>query len=344
MIVRPLVFPVLLVLLAGCGKKPARPTHRPDVPLSSLRVATSTVALEEVPTITEVTGTIQAVERAQLAAKLMGAIEEMPVVLGQRVRAGEVLVKIAAGEVSARALQARTQLGAARRELERERGLAATGASAKESVLSFEDRVAAAEAQLREAEAVLAYAVIRAPFDGVVVRKPANVGDLAAPGMSLLEVHGADRFEIEAAVPETAAVRVRVGDSVGATVSATNVSFSGRIAEVSSAADVQARAITIKVAVPTGTPVHSGQFTRLRLAGAPRKAILIPRSALTWVGQMERVFTVGPDRRAGLRLVRSGGTFDNRVEILAGLGPDDRIIVTPAVQLRDGQPVAEEQR
>jgi multidrug efflux system membrane fusion protein len=56
-------------------------------------------------------------------------------------------------------------------------------------------------------------------------------------------------------------------------------------------------------------------------------------------GQMERVFALGENNRAALRLVKTGGRLNDRVEILAGLSAGDRIIVSPPAGLRDGQPV-----
>lgn len=340
MIIRTILFSTMLVILAGCGRKESQQSANPAAP-PAVAVRTAEVSVENLASSTEITGTVQAVQRAQLAAKVMGAIEEMPVTLGQRVRAGDVLVKIAAADISARVAQARTQLNALRRELDREQALQATGASARETVRSLEDRVSGAEAKLREAEALLAFAVIRAPFDGVIARKPANAGDLATPGTPLLEVHGSNRFEVEAAVPETAAAGLREGDAVAVTIPATRVSFAAKIAELSSAADVQSRAITIRISVPEGVAVHSGQFARLRLAGAERRALLVPVSAVTLVGQMERIFTAGKDRRAALRLVKTGARHGDRIEILAGLQAGDRVIVASPPNLRDGDPVEE---
>jgi hypothetical protein len=139
--------------------------------------------LESHATITEITGTIRPVQRARLAAKLMGAIEELPVGLGQKVRAGDLLVKISAGEITARVAQAQAQLNVARRDLERERDLLTKGASTADLVRGLEDRFAMTQAMMREAEVMLTYATIRAPFDGLIARKPANLGDLAAPGL-----------------------------------------------------------------------------------------------------------------------------------------------------------------
>src|SRR5690606_7440077 len=151
---------------------------------------------------------------------------------------------------SARVAQARTQLEAARRDLERERALQETGASTVETVRNLEDRVATSESQLREAEVMLSYSVLRSPFDGVIAQKLTNQGDLATPGTPLLEVHGVGRFEIEAAVPESLATSVEVGTAIDVLVPASRTAFSGEVTEISSAVDVQARAVLVKISVP----------------------------------------------------------------------------------------------
>jgi hypothetical protein len=68
------------------------------------------------------------------------------------------------------------------------------------------------------------------------------------------------------------------------------------------------------------------------------RALLVPAAAVTMFGQMERVFMV-EDGRAGLRLVKTGAVRGDRVEVLAGLADDDRIIVNPPAGLREGQPL-----
>jgi membrane fusion protein, multidrug efflux system len=325
--------------LAGCGKKAEPHGSSAAAELPPVAVQTVTVTAQELSATIEITGTVRAVERAMLAAKLMGAIEEMPVTLGQHVRAGDVLVSIAAGEVSARVAQARTQLEAARRDLERERALQAKGASTAETVRNLEDRVTTAEAQLREAEVMLGYAVLRAPFDGVIAQKLANQGDLATPGTPLLEVHGLGKFEIEAAVPETLAATLKVGEPVRIAIPASSAAFTGKVAEISSAADARARAVSVKIAVPAGENVRSGQFARLQLPGPKRPALLVPVSAVSIIGQMERVFAVSDNGRAALRLVKTGPHRDEQVEILSGVRDGDRLVLSPPAGLIDGQPL-----
>jgi RND family efflux transporter MFP subunit len=292
---------------------------------------------ENLATLTEVTGTIRPVQRAQIAAKVMGTIEELPITLGQKVRAGDLLVKISAGEITARVAQAQAQLNVARRDLERERDLLTKNASTADMVRGLEDRLAMTQAMMREAEVMLGYATVRAPFDGVVARKLANAGDLAAPGQPLLELEGLTDFQVEAAVPDSLAAKLATGTTFVIEVPAANLSFTGNLAELSSAADANAHTVLAKISVPAGTAVRSGQFARVQLSGAAVKTLLAPAAAVSTLGQMERIFVAGEGNRAVLRLVKTGATRGDRVEILAGLDDGERVVVAPPVGLRDGQ-------
>lgn len=176
-----LLFTASLALLSGCAKHEA---PGPATALPSARVHLALVEATDRPALTEVTGTIRPVQRAQLAAKVMGTISEIPVTLGQNVAAGDLLVKISAGEITARLAQAQAQLNVARRDLERERELLGKGASTAVMVRGLEDRFTMTQAMVQEAEVMLSYAEVRAPFAGVVARKPVNVGDLASPALS----------------------------------------------------------------------------------------------------------------------------------------------------------------
>src|SRR5690606_27342217 len=120
---------------------------------------------------------------------------------------------------------------------------------------------------------------------------------------------------------------------------ASSTAFSGEVAEISSAVDVQARAVLVKISVPDEESLRSGQFARLQLPGPSRRALLVPASAITSVGQMERVFSVSPDNRAALRLVRTGPRIGDKFEILSGVDAGDRIVLSPPSALREGQPL-----
>jgi RND family efflux transporter MFP subunit len=331
-----------LVLLAGCSKhSTGETTAAPALPPAKVRLAT--VHVDNVAPLIEVTGIVRPVQRAQVAAKVMGAIEELPVALGQRVRTGDLLLKISAGEITARVAQAQAQLNVARRDLERERDLLTKGASTADMVRGLEDRLSMTQAMVREAEVMLGYTIIRAPFDGVVARKLANAGDLAAPGMPLLEIEGTTDFQVEAAIPDSLAAKLSPGVSLPIAIPTSGASFNGTLAELSSAADASAHTVLAKVAVPAAAAVRSGEFARVQLPGPPERALLAPATAVSVLGQMERVFVAGEDNRAVLRLVKTGAArlfaSQQSVEILSGLDDGERIVAAPPAGLREGQPL-----
>lgn len=328
----------VLAIHAGCGK-PAAPgaAADPAAALPPAKVRLAPVRAETLPILTEITGTIRPVQHAQIAAKLMGTIEELPVALGQPVRAGDLLVRISAAEITARVAQAQSQLNVARRDLERERALLTKGASTADLVRGLEDRVALTQAMVREAEVLLGYATIRAPFAGVISRKLAQAGDLAAPGLPLLHLEGTGAFEVEVAIPDSFASRLSVGAPLAVSLPAGGPSFSAPIAELSPAADPSARSILAKLTVPPGTAARSGQFARVLLPGAALPTLLVPAAALSPLGQMERVFVAGENNRAVLRLVRSGALRGDRLEIVSGLSEGERVVVAPPAGLREGQ-------
>lgn len=326
-----------LALLSACGRHTDSTATAPDLPPAQVRIA----AVQRVETATPIaiTGSVRPVQRAVLAAKVMGAIDELPVALGQRVRAGDLVAKIAAGEISARVLQAQSQLNLARRDLTRERDLLEKGASTADLVKGLEDRFAMTEAMVHEAEAMLAYTTLRAPFDGVISRKLVDAGDLAAPGQPLLEIEGTDAFEIDAALPDSLAANLALGTSLTVAVPAAHLTFSGKLAELSSAADPAAHTVAAKISVPPGTTVRSGQFVRVELPGAPSTALLISTASVSTYGQLERVWVATADRRAALRLVKSGATRADQIEILTGLDAGEQVILAPPADLQEGKPL-----
>jgi RND family efflux transporter MFP subunit len=327
-----------LILLAGCGRHSA-PISPAAASLPSVKARVATVRSENVPALAEITGTVRPTQRAQIATKIMGTIDEMPVVLGQRVRRGDLLAKISAAEISARLTQAQSQFNATRRDLERERGLLAKGASTADEVRGLEDRFAATQAMVREAQVMLGYITIRAPFDATIARKLANAGDLASPGSPLLELEGTAGFEVEAGVPDSIAAALTVGTSMAVEIPAAKITTSGRIAEVSSSADTSARSVTVKLALPVDERLRSGQFARVQIPGVAQPTLLAPMAAVSVSGQMERVFVAANNNRTALRLVKTGARRNDQIEILSGLDDGERVVLNPPAGLREGQPL-----
>lgn len=266
----------------------------------------------------------------------MGTVTRAPGALGTQVASGETVVELRAGELQARLDQAQAQLDQVERELAREVGLVAKGASSAESVRLLEDRRRASAAAVAEATTLVSYTTVKAPFNGVITRRHAEAGDLAAAGAPLLELEATDRLRAEVAVPESLEL-LPAGTAI-AIESAEGSTASGRLAEISPAADPTTRTRLAKIELPPAFAARSGQFIRVRWPAGQENALLIPASALTTLGQMEQVFVVA-DGQAQLRLVKTGGREGDQIRILSGLTSGETVVVTPPVTLRDGQPV-----
>ena len=186
---------------------------------------------------------------------------------------------------------------------------------------------------------MLGYTEIRAPFDGVIAAKSANAGDLASPGVPLMEIEGTGSFQVEAGIPDSLAQKLSPGATLSVEIPARSTFFNGRLAELSSAADPGAHTVLAKIEVPAGVAVNSGEFARVMVPGDPVAMLLVPASSVARWGQMERVFVAGAQNRAVLRLVTTSTPRDDQVEILSGLDANERVVLDPPAGLREGTPL-----
>jgi RND family efflux transporter MFP subunit len=306
--------------------------------LEPANVQVMTAVIQDAPSQTEVVGTVQSVNRAVIAAKVTGTIEKMPVVLGSTVKAGDLMVKISAGEISAKVIQAQAQLEQARRNLAREKKLLKKNAATAESVKSLEDVFRVASAAHHEAETMLSYITITAPFDGQITSKNANVGDLATPGTPLLQLEDNQKLQVVISVPETQVLQLNPGDSLAIQVPAADLAISGTVAEIAPAADPLTRTAPVKIDIQQNMQLRAGQFARVALPGPGKDTLFVPSTAVQTFGQMDKIFVVR-ENTAFLRLVRTGKETNGQVEILSGLEPDETVVTSDIAQLVDGQPV-----
>lgn len=336
-----LLISLVLLALTGCREEHPQKEHA-GMQLPPVNVEVVTVTSREAPLQTEVVGTVQPVDRAEIAAMVTGTIEQIPVVLGSRVKAGDLLVKISAGEISAKVIQAQAQLEQARRNLAREKKLLQKNAATGESVKSLEEAFRVAEAVHNEARIMLSYSTITAPFDGQITRKNTNVGDLATPGTPLLQLEDNRQLQVVTSVPEALVLLLSPGDTLPIQIPAAGISIHGKVAEIAPAADPLSRTAAVKLNIEEAVQLRSGQFARVALPGSRQDTLFVPVSAVHVFGQMEKIFVVS-DNTARLRLVRTGAILNDQVEILAGLESGEQIITRSDSQLVDGQPVIIEQ-
>lgn len=322
-------------VLSGCGPK-AETTKPPTLPAATVRAqvveSKTRVATEEV------VGTVRAKLRAVIEAKVSGRIEQLLVVPGQQVKAGELLAVVDAREVQARYDQAVALRQQAEADLKRLTTLFEQKILSQSEFDSAQAKARVTEASVTEAETLLSYTKVTAPFAGVITRKHADVGDLATPGKPLLDMEDSTALRLEADVPEAVVGRLTLGDKLPARIAALEKELTGVISEIAPAADPNSRTFLVKLDLPGTTGLRAGQFGRVAMPVGETAALRVPAAAVTQRGQMELVFIVS-DGKAQLRLVKTGKRLGNEVELVSGVSAGERVVVENVVGLVDGQPV-----
>jgi RND family efflux transporter MFP subunit len=325
------------LLVPGCGRKPdTHLTSQPD--LASAQVQVQTAESRQRATTEELVGTVQAKLHATLEAKLSGRIDKMPVLLGQSVKAGQLVARLDAAEIRARMDQAEAGLQQAERDWKRTSALFDRQAATRSDYDAVDSRYRVAKAAVAEAQAMMGYVEVLAPFDGVVTKKWADVGDLATPGKPLIGIEDPSMLQLEADVPDAIASRIQQNARLAIQVDSLEGELAGTVTEIAPTADPASRTFRVKLDLPQATGLRSGQFARLIVPVGESNSVRVPTSAVVVRGQLEILFVV-TNQRAQLHLVKTGKTIGDEVEILAGLNAGESVVVGGAALLTDGQPV-----
>jgi len=324
-------------LSAGCGgDAPVEDAATTAAPTGTPVAVRDTV----LPATIEAAGTAEPLQRSTLSTRVMATVEAVLVREGDRVAAGQVLVRLDMRDLDARRSQVEAGLAeaeAVEREAEamarRIRALFADSAATRVQLDQAETGLARAQAAVRtaraagaELEAVRSYAEVRAPFAGVVARRHVDPGALAAPGAPLVDVEDASRLRVEVtAAPEQvrelgrgSVVEVLVeGRPLRGEVEGVVRGPSGNLAQVN-------------VLVPNpDRRVLSGSAATVLLPQGSRTALVIPVAAVIREGDLVGVDLLVADR-AERRWVRLGRELPTGlVEVLSGVAAGDRVLVRP---------------
>lgn len=284
-------------------------------------------------------GVTDADKQSVLAARTSGVIKLLPIAQGDAVAADEPVMVIEGPDIVAGVATAQAALTQRQQELDAAEKLYKSGNTAELQLIGQRAALAAAEAQLSQAEAEADRLTLRAPFAGVIDHVDVELGEWVQTGTDIATLLALDPIVVRAEVSEVDVGHVKVGDRaevrlVGGT------KLEGRVRHLSRAASEGTRTYPIEIALPN--PDHtipSGMTTEVMLYTDPVRAVVVPRSVITLSAQGE----------LGLRIVdkdniahfASVELIDDTPEglVLAGVPEDARIIVAGQDLVRDGEKV-----
>ena len=347
------------------------------IPVQTTTVVTSYPSQQYV--VLNATGYVVPQRKAAIASKATGRLEWLGVAEGSRVKAGEVIARLDHRDVTAQAQSAEANVDAVRAGLDqakaeqweavatlkRNQDLLAQGfvsQSALDSVKMRADRatagvasakaaIAVAEANARNARVAVDYTLIRAPFDGVIVSKNANVGDLLTPFSSAADSKGAvvvmadlSTLEVEADVSESSLAKVKVGQPCEITLDALpDARFRGRISRMVPTVDrakatvmtkVQFDAIDARILPEMSAKVS---FLSQEVTAEQQKALLaVHPDALAAGASGPVLFVIRDEKASEVRVVR-GDKVGDLVAITGDVRTGEKVVLKPSADLKSGK-------
>lgn len=209
----------------------------------------------------------------------------------------------------------------------------------KQDIRGAGAQVSQSQAALSMARVTRGYAVIAAPFDGVVSGRMADPGAMAAPGVPLMRVQGG-RMRLEAAAPESAMQHLRQGGRIEVALDATGGKpVMGTVTEIAPQGDAASHTFTVKIDLPAGSGARPGMFGRARIVLGTEKRMLVAAQSVIEREGLSYVSVVDENGVARVRLVTVGEPVGGRLPVLSGLGEGEKVVLDAGRGIPDGAKV-----
>ncbi len=339
-----------LIVAPGCGTNDATTVDEEPV----ISVLATKVVRNDIVSFINTTGTIFPKQESMISPKTSGRIEKLYVDEGDMVKRGQPLVeleqerlRIVVKEAEASVKEARAQLKNLEATVKRNQKLFEQGVVDSQR---FDDtsterdlaqaRVQRAQATLERAEQDLKDSIITAPFDGFIVEKMMNEGEMATtmPPSNIFHLVDTSTVKIESGINENKRRALRIGKEVLIELDAyPNEVFRGKITVVNPMVDTSSRTFKIKIEFPNPDfKLEPGMFARVRIIDRKSEnALLIPQHVIIEDGSVQKVFVV-KDGRAVEKIITTDIVNYPLVEVTTGLEENDIVVSEGFYSLKDG--------
>ena len=316
---------------------------------AAVPVKSEVVRREEISAYIHTNARLEANRWVNVVSQAAGLVIELVGEEGHRVREGQVLARLDKRELALRVQQAEVGLNQARGSFKRAQQLYEREVFSQEEFETARNQMETARVSLEEARLNLAYADIRAPVPGMVMRREIEQGDMVRVNQEVFAVADLNPLYARIHIPEKRIYKVEKDQEARISVdSLPEKTFSGRVRMINPGVDPQSGTVKVTVEIPAEHGLlKPGMFATVRIITERHpRALIIPKKALILETDEDDVFVLdhGTARRTRIEL---GFTDGERVEVLSGLEEGGRVITVGQEGLKDGaavRPVGRRQR
>ncbi len=353
---------ILVVMLSGCGGGGAKLTELPSAetasaPVQAAEVRTAAVQRAEIERLVRAHGTTEPVRAADLGPQMTARVLSVLVQEGDRVTAGQPLVRLDTAEANLRTQQSaaqatstETQYAQAKADYERLAPLVGKGSVTEQQVQRLAAQRDALKSSLdmahvsqASAKRDLTNAVVRAPFAGIISRVLVEAGEVAtmAPVKVLARLVDLSSVDVRLHVHEGELARIALGNRARARFPSTGAVSEGVITFISPEIDPRTRTAEVVARIGNANgALRAGMFAQIELRpNGAQQGLIIPTGAIAGTGEDRYVFVV-VDGTAQRRKVRVAPIDAATQEVLEGITEADTIVIDGVAQLSDGMRVA----
>lgn len=328
-----------LALVAGCSEEPA--TIGNGVATNSvMQVDYMVVRPQPMANQISITGTLMPAESALLSAQSSGLIERIYFREGEWVKKGQTLLKLDDRQWVVQKEKLAAQLETAKKDAVRKRELLAIKGISQAEVDDAELLIESIQADQKELEVRIDYAVVRAPFSGMIGLRNVSPGSYLAAGDPVARLVQVDPLKLEFSVPERYAAQIRVGQLVRFSLSNGDIAYEARVYATEPVINESTRSLRIRAEVPNrNRKLIAGAFTEVTLTlDSIPDALLVPTETVIPVLNDQIVYRIRNGQVEEVK-VRPGVRLPRLMQIEEGLNPGDTIMVTGLLQAKSGTPV-----
>jgi membrane fusion protein, multidrug efflux system len=317
-------------------------------PANPIPVEVAPVRIAPAETTVTAVGTLRSYESSILRPEVSGRVTKIQFEEGAPVERGEILVKLDDDVETAELAQAEAALALAKANLQRAQELRRTNVGTQRALDEALAESRRTEAEVALAKARLAKRWLKAAFDAQAGLRRFSLGDYVNAGQDLVNLEQIDPLKVDFRVPEIFLSELRQGQTITLTVDAfPEQAFKGVVYAINPLVDEAGRAVVIRARIENpGLQLRPGLFARVEVSLAERlEAMWIPEEAIIPAEGKQFVFRLVQDPEGGAPIVRRtevelGKRMPGRVEILEGLGPQDRVVSAGVTKVQEGAPVA----